>query len=282
VVEKKVEDLLDEMAAKGGPLDLVQHLSLPLPIFLTCVLLNLPLEDAPYLLDRVMAWMDADSTPEESAKGANDIIDYFAKAIGRERRNPTQGMVTELVHQHVVKGDITEDELLWMLHLLLVGGFDTAANMISLGTLTLLNNPDEVTRMLADPSRVPLVVEELLRMHSVAHFTAGRMAIADVEIGGTTIAQGEGIVAPVPAANHDPEVFSDPQNFCPDRNARAHLAFGFGVHQCLGQPIARLELSIVFDRLFRRFPTLRLAVPEKDLVYSNSMIYGLKGLPVTW
>lgn len=282
VVEKKVEELLDEMAATGGPLDLVQHLSLPLPIFLTCVLLNLPLEDAPYLLDRVMAWMDADSTPEESAKGANDIIDYFAKAIERERLNPTQGMVTELVHQHVVKGDITEDELLWMLHLLLVGGFDTAANMISLGTLTLLNNPDEVTKMLADPSRVSLVVEELLRMHSVAHFTAGRMATAEVEIGGTTIAQGEGIVAPVPAANHDPEVFSDPQIFCPDRNARAHLAFGFGVHQCLGQPIARLELSIVFDRLFRRFPTLRLAVPEKDLVYSNSMIYGLKGLPVTW
>lgn len=282
VVEKKVEELLDEMDERGGPIDLVEHLSLPLPIFLTCVLLNLPLDDAPYLLDRVMAWMSADSSPDQSAKGANDIIAYFEQAIAKEKVAPTGGMVSELVHQHVVNGQISEDELLWMLHLLLVGGFDTAANMISLGTLTLLNHPDEVEKMLADPARVPLVVEELLRTHSVAHFTAGRMATSDVEIGGQLIAPGEGIIAPVPAANHDPEVFPEPDKFQPDRNARAHLAFGFGVHQCLGQPIARLELAIVFDRLFRRFPTLRLAVPEPDLVYTNSMIYGLKSLPVTW
>jgi len=282
ILEKRVEELLDEMEEKGGPIDLVEHFSLPLPIFLTCVLLNLPLEDAPYLLDRVMAWMSAESTPEESAKGADDIIVYFAKAIEKEKSNPGTGMVSELVHEHVAQGRISEDELLWILHLLLVGGFDTAANMISLGTLTLLNNPAEIERMIAEPSRIPAVVEELLRMHSVAHFTAGRMALKDVEIGEAVICKGQGVLAPLPAANHDPEVFPEPDKFCPDRNARAHLAFGFGVHQCLGQPVARLELSIVFDRLFRRFPTLRLAVPQADLEYTNSMIYGLKTLPVTW
>lgn len=282
IVEGKVEDLLDEMDRKGGPLDLVENLCLPLPIFLTCVLLNLPTEDAPYLLDRVMAWMSSDGTPEESAQGAEDIIVYFAKAIEKEKANPGEGMVADLVHEHVAKGHITEDELLWMLHLLLVGGFDTAANMISLGTLTLLNHPEEVEKLKADPARVPLVVEELLRMHSVAHFTAGRMALDDIEIAEAKICKGHGVLAPLPAANFDPDVFPEPEKFCPDRNARSHLAFGFGIHQCLGQPVARLELSIVFDRLFRRFPTLRLAVPEGELTYSNAMIYGLESLPVTW
>jgi cytochrome P450 len=282
IVETKVEDLLNEMEGKGGPLDLVQHLSLPLPIFLTCVLLNLPTEDGPYLLDRVMAWMSSDSTPEESAKGADDIIVYFAQVIEREKANPSEGMVAELVHEHVAKGHISEDELLWMLHLLLVGGFDTAANMISLGTLTLLNHPEEIERLLADPSRVSLVVEELLRMHSVAHYTAGRMALDDLEIGEAKICKGQGVLAPLPAANFDPEAFPDPEKFCPDRNARAHLAFGFGIHQCLGQPVARLELSIVFDQLFKRFPTLKVAVPESELTYTNAMIYGLESLPVIW
>ena len=282
IVEAKVEELLDEMEAKGDTIDLVEHLALPLPIYLTCVLLNLSVEDAPYLLDRVMTWMSSDSTPEDSAKGADDIIVYFAKAIEKEKANPGEGMVAELVHEHVAQGRISEDELLWMLHLLLVGGFDTAANMISLGTLTLLNNPAEIQRMRDDSSRIPAVVEELLRMHSVAHFTAGRMALDDVEIGEARICKGQGVLAPLPAANHDPEIFPEPEKFCPDRNARAHLAFGFGIHQCLGQPVARLELSIVFDRLFRRFPTLRVAVPQAKLEYTNSMIYGLKSLPVTW
>jgi len=134
IIEKKVEELLDEMEAKGGPLDLVENLALPLPIFLTCVLLNLPTDDTPYLLNRVVAWMNSDSTPDESAKGADDIIVYFAKVIEREKAQRSEGMVAELVHEHVANGHITEDELLWMLHLLLVGGFDTAAIMISLGT----------------------------------------------------------------------------------------------------------------------------------------------------
>jgi cytochrome P450 len=282
IIEQKVEQLFDEMEAKGGPLDLVQHLALPLPIFLTCVLLNLPTQDAPYLLDRVMAWMSSHSTPEQSAKGADDIIVYFAKAIEQEKQSRSQGMVAELVHEHVAKGHLSSDELLWMLHLLLVGGFDTAANMISLGTLTLLNNSEEVARLIEDPSRVGPAVEELLRLHSVAHFTAGRMALDDLEIGDVGIRKGQGVLAPIPAANFDPDVFPEPEKFCPGRNARAHLAFGFGVHQCLGQPVARLELTIVFDRLFRRFPGLKLAIPQAKLEYHDNMIYGLASLPVTW
>jgi cytochrome P450 len=281
-IEEKVASLLDEMAAAGSPYDIVEHFAEPLPIFMTCLQLGLPESAVPYLLDRTKVWMSSDSLPEESKKAADDIVDYFRDIIVERKQNPLDDMVSNLVHQSVMKGEITEDELLWMLHLLLVGGFDTAANMIALGTLTLINHPDEVRKLIGDPARAPKVVEELLRLHSVAHFTAGRMAREDLVVGEQPIAAGEGIVAPLPAANHDPEVFADPAKFDPDRNARTHLAFGFGIHQCLGQPVARLELAIVFQRLFERFPTLRLAVPESELIYSNAMIYGLKSLPVTW
>ena len=282
LVEEKVNALLDAMETHGGPVDLVECLAEPLPVFLTCALLGLSSDDSPYLLDRVKTWMSADSKAEDATKAANDIIDFFRRVIEIETANPTGGMVAELIRQHVMEGDISQEELLWMLHLLLVGGFDTAANMISLGTVTLLNHPHELAQMTADPSRVTKVVEELLRFHSVAHFTAGRLAKEDLIVGDQAIHAGEGIVAPLPAANFDPAAFPDPERFNPDRNARTHLAFGFGIHQCLGQPVARLELSIVFAQLFKRFPTLRLAVPESDLAYNNSMIYGLRRLPITW
>lgn len=282
VVTKKVDELLDEMEAHGGPFELVEHLAEPLPIFLTCVQLGLPLSDVPYLLDRVKTWMSSDSLPAESTKAADDIVEHFREVIARERVERTQGMVSDLVHNHVVTGELSEEDLLWMLHLLLVGGFDTAANMISLGTLTLMAHPAETARLNEEPGRITKVVEELLRLHSVAHFVAGRMASEDVELGGVRISAGEGIVAPLPAANFDPEVFVDPCKFDPDRNARAHLAFGFGIHQCLGQPVARLELAIYFAKVFERFPALRLAVPIDELEYNNAMIYGLKRLPVAW
>jgi cytochrome P450 len=281
-VEQKVAELLDNMAAAGSPADLVEHLAEPLPILITCSLLGLPLEDADTLLDHVTVWMSSDSPPEKSTKAANDIVDYFRRVIAREKASPTTGMVSDLVHKHVAKGDISEDELLWILHLLLVGGFDTAANMISLGTLTLFKHREEASKLAGDMPRVTRVVEELLRLHSVAHYTASRMAREEVTIGEQSIEAGQGVVAPLPAANFDPDVFPDPAKFDPDRQARAHLAFGFGVHQCLGQGVARLELSVVFSQLFARFPNLRLAVPEEDLEYNNSMIYGLKRLPVSW
>ncbi|HEX7857837.1 MAG TPA: cytochrome P450 [Sphingobium sp.] len=282
VVSEKVDALLDEMEAHGGPFELVEHVAEPLPIFLTCVQLGLPLSDVPYLLERVKTWMSSDSLPEESTRAADDIVEHFRDVIARERAERTQGMVSDLVHNHVVTGELSEEDLLWMLHLLLVGGFDTAANMIGLGTLTLMSHPAEIARLNEEPGRITKVVEELLRLHSVAHFVAGRLAKEEVTLGATCISAGEGILAPLPAANFDPEVFVDPCKFDPDRNARAHLAFGFGIHQCLGQPIARLELAIFFAKIFKRFPTLGLAVPIGSLEYNNAMIYGLKRLPVVW
>jgi cytochrome P450 len=169
-----------------------------------------------------------------------------------------------------------------MLHLLLLGGFDTTANMISLGVLTFLEHPDQLADLKADPSLVPQAVEELLRYLTVAHHVAFRLATGELEAGGTCIHAGEGVIAPLAAANRDPEVFEDPDVFDIHRDARSHVAFGFGIHQCLGQPLARVELRVVFERFFQRFPTLRLAVPSEELRFRNSMIYGVESLPVTW
>jgi cytochrome P450 len=154
--------------------------------------------------------------------------------------------------------------------------------MIALGTLTFLDHPDQLAELKADPSLVPGAVEELLRYLTVAHHVAFRLATDDLEVGGFCVHAGEGVIAPLAAANRDPEVFEDPDSFDIHRDARSHVAFGYGLHQCLGQPLARLELKVVFERLFQRFPNLTLAVPRDELRFRNSMIYGVEALPVTW
>lgn len=169
-----------------------------------------------------------------------------------------------------------------MLHLLLVGGFDTTANMIALGVLTFLEHPDQIKLLVEEPDLVPKAVEELLRFLSVAHHVAFRQAAGDLEIAGTCIHAGDSVIAPVIAANHDPERFPDPGTFDITRDARGHLAFGYGVHQCLGQALARVELQAVFAKLFQRFPTMKLACSIDDLRFKNALIYGIEELPVTW
>jgi cytochrome P450 len=157
-------------------------------------------------------------------------------------------------------------------------------SMISLGAMLLLRHPEVRARILADPSLTPGMVEEMLRYFTIAELTMTRVATEDVEIGGQLIRAGEGLVALTNAANHDPEVFPDPDTFDIDRPARSHLAFGFGPHQCLGQSLARLEFQIVFDTLFARIPSLELAVPFEELKYKSDDegVFGLVELPVTW
>jgi cytochrome P450 len=195
---------------------------------------------------------------------------------------PGDDLISRMITNQVKVGNLGKDELLHILQLLLVGGFDTTANMIALGTLTLLNHPDQLALLRDDPSLVNSAVEELLRYLSVAHQVAFRLATDDIELGAQCIHAGEGVIAPIAAANRDPEVFADPDKFDITRDARRHVAFGFGLHQCLGQPLARIELQVVFSKLFVRFPHLRLARNADDLSFRNSIIYGVAELPVIW
>jgi cytochrome P450 len=195
-------------------------------------------------------------------------------------------VLSQLATEHVKTGALTQREAASMGVLLLVAGHETTANMIALGTLTLLEHPDQLAalRDADDPKLVAAAVEELLRYLTIVHAGLRRIALADIEIGGQTIRAGDGVIMALDAGNRDEQAFAeDPNRLDIGRDANPHVAFGFGVHQCLGQPLARLELQVVYGTLYRRIPSLRLAadleqVPFKD----DGAIYGVYELPVTW
>jgi cytochrome P450 len=281
-LDEMVDELLDAIEAQGGPVDIVSTLALPVPARMITKLLALPEEDSEFFLDRVQVSMSLDSTPEESAQSGRDTLAYFARLIEERWDSTADDIVSRMVAQHVRTGHLTAEELQHILHLLLVGGFDTTANMIALGVLVLVRHPDQLAKLRADPELIPNAVEEMLRYLSVAHHVAYRLATAETTVAGTTIEPGDGVIAPLQAANHDPEVFADPEVFDVTRDARGHLAFGYGKHQCLGQPLARVELQAVFTKLVQRFPGLRLAQDADDLVFRNSIIYGVESVVVDW
>jgi cytochrome P450 len=167
--------------------------------------------------------------------------------------------------------------------MILRAGHDTTTNMIGIGTLLFLHHPEQLAAMRDDPAVVAGAVEELLRHVSPVQFSPRRVALEDVELGGVTIRKGEGLFALTPAANRDPSVFAEPDRFDIHRDASHHIAFGYGIHQCLGQMLARIELQVIFPILFQRLPNLRLAVPTAEIRFKNDMqIYGVHNLPVAW
>ncbi|RDI34771.1 cytochrome P450 [Lentzea flaviverrucosa] len=169
--------------------------------------------------------------------------------------------------------------------LMLLAGHETTANMIALGTLALLEHPDQLARLREsdDPAFVSSAVEELLRYLHITHNGRRRVALQDVEIAGETIRAGEGVIMAGDIGNRDPSVFPDPDRLDLGRNPRQHVAFGFGVHQCLGQPLARMELQVVYSTLYRRIPALRLATGLENIPFKHDgSVYGVYELPVTW
>jgi cytochrome P450 len=281
-LDEMIDELFDEMERKGAPADLVEDFALVVPSRVITRILDLPPEDSEFFLDRVKTSMNLDSTPEQIAQSGKDTLDYFARVIEDRTGGSGDDLITRLVRQRVMTGELTSTELQHMLHLVLVGGFDTTANMIALGTLLFLQNPDQIEMLQGSPELLPTAVEEMLRYLSVAHHVAYRQAKGETELAGHRIEDGDAVVAPIQAANHDPDVFPSPEKFDITRDARGHLAFGYGIHQCLGQALARVELQAVFGKLFDRFPNIGLATDWESLVFRNSIIYGVEKLPVSW
>jgi cytochrome P450 len=281
-LDQLVEEAFQRMEGLSRPVDLVAAFAQPVPAGMITVLLDLPAGRAAWFQDRINTWMALDTPSALAQEAGQDVLDYFDDLIGERISGEGDDLVSRLIRDHLLTGDLTRLELQHMLHLLLVGGFDTTANMIALGTLTFLEHPDQRDAIVADPDLVPGAVEELLRYLSVAHHVGFRLAIDEVEVGGKCIHAGDGVIAPIMAANRDPRVFPDPDKFDVRRDARGHLAFGYGVHQCLGQALARVELQAVFAKLFQRFPNLELAVPMEELRFTDAIIYGVEELPVTW
>lgn len=230
--------------------------------------------------------------PEASdVEAARDALDeYFRVLIERKRRDPGEGLLDELIVKQLETGAVDTEELVRLAEILLVAGHETTANMISLGTFTLLQHPEQLALLRAagastgdEPgSGMPAAVEELLRFLSIADGLS-RVAVEDIEVGGVTVRAGDGVLLSTSVINRDGSVYPSPDELDLGRNARNHVAFGFGIHQCLGQNLARAELEIALPALFERLPGLRLAVPAEDVPFKpGDTIQGLLELPVTW
>nr|WP_202446805.1 cytochrome P450 [Streptomyces sp. SID5468] len=280
-IQRVVDEALDAMVAQGPPADLVASFALPVPSTVICLLLGVPYADHEFFEGRSRQLLRGPRAEDvESAR--QDLNGYLRDLVRARRSRPGDGLLDELVAEQLEPGHLTEDELVSMALLLLVAGHETTANMISLGTLTLLEHPEQLAAVRTDPGVIPDTVEELLRFLSIADGMA-RVATADIEVAGVTIRAGDGVFLATSEINRDPGAFPEPDALDVRRGARHHVAFGFGVHQCLGQNLARAELEIALTTLFTRLPGLRTTVPAEELpVRAGDVIQGLDVLPVTW
>ncbi|WP_042372488.1 cytochrome P450 [Streptacidiphilus neutrinimicus] len=278
-VQRIVDGFLDEMTAHHPPADLVAEFALPVPSLVICMLLGVPYEDHDYFQERSRILLRNHSTAEQVRRARDELSGYIEELAERKANEPDERIISRLV----ARGDLTRAEVAGMSLLLLVAGHETTANMTALSTLALLRDPVQLARLREDPTLIKGAVEELLRFLSIVQSGTVRVAVETAEVGGTTIEAGEGVVCMLSTANRDGSVFASPDELDVGRDARRHVAFGFGVHQCLGQPLARLELQIALETLIRRLPGLRLAVPVEQLRYrTDTVVYGVEELPVAW
>ncbi|MPY50004.1 cytochrome P450 [Streptomyces acidicola] len=283
-VQKIVDDLIEEMLAGPNPVDLVQAFALPVPSLVICELLGVPYDDHDFFQRNSSALVKQSLSVEERTAAHGALLTYLDDLMGEKLAHPADDLLSSLVTR-VKDGELSRNEAAQMGVLLLLAGHETTANMIALGTVALLEHPDQLARLrdTDDPKAIAAAVEELLRYLNVTHSGRRRVALEDIEVAGEVIRAGEGIVFPNEIANRDAEVFTDPDHLDLGRDARRHVAFGFGVHQCLGQPLARLELQVVYSTLYRRVPTLRLATEAEKLPYKHDgAVYGVYELPVAW
>ncbi|QHE84149.1 cytochrome P450 [Hydrogenophaga sp. BPS33] len=289
-IEQCVQARMDAMERKGTRADLVADFAVPIPSEVISILLGIPSEDIEQLNHLSHTRNDHSAGVQVVEAAAQAMEDYLDQLIQKKKRDtrhsdPGEGsdLLSRLVNQQVLPGHLTHDGAVKMAALLYSAGHGTTSNQIALGALGFLLWPDQIELLKADPSRLAGAVEEMLRFHTVAHMNSARLATQDVTVGGQLIRAGETVYAMDASANRDPTVFEEPDKFDICRAGNKHLAFAYGIHQCLGQPLARLELTVVYERLFQRFPRMRLAQAPETLEFSeSSQVYGVKCLPVEW
>ncbi len=280
-----VDDHLDAMEQAGPPADLVADFALPIPSLVICELLGVPYTDRAAFQERTSRLLDTSLPPEERLEASRESREYMTGLVARAQAEPGEDMLGMLVREHGSGsgGDLTTDELIGIAGLLLIAGHETTSNMLGLGTLALLRHPDQLARVRDRPDAVAPAVEELLRFLGIVHSGIPRTTTRDVELGGVAIPAGSLVILALAAANRDPRLLAGGDRMDVTRDAGGHLAFGHGVHHCLGAPLARMEMRIAFPALLRRFPRLALAVPFDAVGFrAFHFIYGLQSLPVTW
>ncbi|KWI47382.1 cytochrome [Burkholderia pseudomultivorans] len=284
-IESIFNRLVDELIAKGPPANLVEDLFLPLTSEVIAGLLDVPHEDHGFFQEQSRLKVLLDVDPSIPKAASDRILSYLDRLITEREKDAEQrtDLLSRLIVEQVRPGHLTHRELVVMADLLLMAGHETTANQMALGVYSFLTNPDQMQLLRDDPSLLRNAVEEMLRFHTIVHYNAFRVAVEDVEVAGQLIRKGEGVIALISGANHDPAAFPQPEKFDITRKADHHVAFSYGIHQCLGQPLARVELQVVFGALFQRMPTLRFAVPVEEIKgKGDHFVQGVESLSVTW
>ncbi|MFH7600225.1 cytochrome P450 [Streptomyces racemochromogenes] len=280
-IQETVDRLIDAMVAEGPGAELVSAFCLPVPSMVICALLGVPYEDHEFFEAQSRRLLRGPG-PADVEDARKRLQDYLRELILRKRSEPGEGLLDELVETRLETGETDVDELVSLAAILLIAGHETTANMISLGTFTLLRHPERLAELRADPSLMAGAVEELMRFLSIADAML-RVCTEEIEVGGVVIRPGDGVVFSTSVINRDESVFQDPDALDWHRSANRHLAFGFGIHQCLGQNLARAEMEIALGTLFERLPGLRLAADPETIPFKpGDTIQGMVELPVAW
>ncbi|MDQ1034671.1 pentalenic acid synthase [Streptomyces sp. V3I8] len=282
MIQRMADELIGELLGLEPPVDLIAVLGRPLPSRVICRMLGISYEEHELFEVHAQGIMQAPDLEQAVAAG-RELLDYLVQVVDAKRKNLGDDLLSTLVTERLNTGELTSTEVSKLMVALLIGGQETTTSMIGLGTLTLLQHPDQLAEIRENPELLPGAVEELMRFLSIADLTTLRVATADVEVAGRTVKEGDGVILSTAAANRDAAVFDDADTFDIHRDTQGHLGFGHGPHRCLGENLARAELEILFGTLFERIPTLRLAVPMDEVSMKVGMtLEGLHDLPVTW
>jgi len=282
-IEQVVSEHLDAMERSGPPADLVPAFARPIPSLVICELLGVPYRDKATFQRCTSVLLSLDASEDEMAAARDELWQYMLDLVAAKRQHPDGALLGSLIQIDAADAGLSDERLAGIGQLLLAAGHETTANMLALGTYALLSHPDQLCALRQQVDLVDSAVEELLRYLTIVQFGTVRVAREDVEFAGRCIRAGETVVASLTAADRDPVQFPEPDELDLARPAAQHVAFGHGIHQCLGQQLARVEMKVAFSALFRRFPRLRLAVRPDEVPMRNDMfIYGVHRLPVAW
>lgn len=286
MVSRVVSETLDDFVRARSEGDLVADVAFRIPGRVMFEVLGMPHEDREQFLTWITRCLGPVGlvTEGEAAAAVASYQAYVDDFLTFREQNPSDDVIGRLVTNALEPGIVSRDELLFLIQALITGGFDTTAHTMGLGVLALLRNPDQLDLLRNDTSLAPKVAEEVLRTTAVTHVGRRRVAVEDIEVGGTLIRSGEGVIVSQDAVNRDEAIFTDPHEFNIERDgARRHMTFGFGIHLCVGSPLARMELRELFAQLFARIPTLELARPnDEDPYVRDATMWGLERLDVRW
>lgn len=281
-VQRIVDELMAGLAEQGPPADLVQALCLPLPITVVCQLLGVSYDDRAWFQQRSLVLASTADPPEKKLQAVTELRGYLTEIIADKRKSPQEDLLSELVSARAEER-MTEEELINLGVLLLPAGYETTANQVSKSIHALLLAPDEYAALSAKPEGVPAASEELMRLYPSVLTPGFRVATEDVAVGDVAVPAGSLVIVSDALANRDPAIFDRPEEMDLGRANNPHLAFGHGLHFCLGAALARVELEIAMTGLVTRFPQLRLAVePETIRWHTQRRFRGPAELPVTW